>query len=100
MANFTPNEIQLVWEKAYIVLGYDDNEWRKDQCGAWICRHDYGNRLSDYGWECDHIKPQSFGGVDSLYNIRPLHWKNNAARQNGRLTAAITSNGNRNVDIP
>lgn len=99
MADFTPEEIQKVWEKGFIVIGYDSKKWRKDQCWAWINRNQYGNRHNDYGWECDHVKPESKGGSDALYNIRPLHWQNNASRQTGRLKTVVTSDGNKNVVV-
>lgn len=99
MLDYTDYELQRIWEKATIVSGNDPNVWRKDQCGAWIGRAFYGNRKSEYGWECDHIKPESLGGSDHLYNIRSLQWKNNAARQNGRLTPAVTALGVHNVDV-
>ena len=76
--------IQSVWLKAIIVTGYDPNIWRKDQFGNWIRRNEYGNRNSIYGWEIDHVRPVSMGGTDHLSNLRPLHWKTNASRQNGR----------------
>jgi hypothetical protein len=50
----------------------DPKDWRKDQCGAWIARNQYGNRNSRYGWEVDHIKPESEGGGDELSNLRPI----------------------------
>lgn len=99
MLEYTDSELQKIWEKATIVSGYDPRKWRKDACGAWIGYAYYGNRQNEYGWECDHIKPASFGGSDHLYNIRPLQWKNNAARQNGRLTPAVTAHGVHNVDV-
>lgn len=99
MADYTEYELKIIWEKATIVSNNDPDVWRKDQCGAWIGRNFYGNRQNEYGWECDHIKPASFGGPNSLSNIRPLQWKNNAARQNGRLTPAVTALGVHNVDV-
>ena len=88
--------IQRIWEKATVVPGYDPNLWRKDQCGAWICRDDYGERSSDYGWELDHIILRSHGGSDRLFNLRPLHWQNNASRQDSPLICPVRSFGTRN----
>lgn len=89
--------IQKVWEKASVVNGVDPYEWRKDQCGAWINRKEYGNRQSHYGWEVDHITAVANNGNDNLSNLRPLHWKNNAYKQDGRLVCVVYSEGNRNL---
>lgn len=98
MANWTQTEIGEIWEKAeYIDEKNESNGFRKDQCGAWIKWSDYGNRNSKYGWEIDHIRPASKGGDDVISNARPLHWKNNASRQDGRLTKVITSKGTKNI---
>ena len=99
MTDFLDSEIQIIWEKAKIVKGYHPDVWRKDQCGAWINRESYGDRQSEYGWECDHITPTSKGGSDWLFNIRPLHWKNNASRQDGKLITAVTALGPQNVEV-
>lgn len=86
---FDERTIQVVWEKGQIVSGQDPKVWRKDECGAWIKRHEYGNRDSKFGWEIDHITPQSKGGSDMISNLRPLQWENNATRQDGRLTCPV-----------
>ncbi len=86
---FDDKTIQAIWEKGQIVSGQDSKVWRKDQCGAWIKRVEYGNRDSEFGWEIDHITPVSKGGSDALSNLRPLQWKNNATRQDGRLTCPV-----------
>ena len=72
--------IQKVWDRATGVIGYDPKVWRKDQCGAWICRTEYGNRNSVYGWEIDHLRPVAEGGSNKLLNLRPLHWENYLGR--------------------
>ena len=96
--NFTDETILKVWQKAEIDEYNVPNDYRKDECGAWIERMQYGNHDSAYGWEIDHIKPISDGGLDDLPNLRPLHWKNNGSKDNGHLACRITSSGTTNVD--
>ncbi|HUI31944.1 MAG TPA: HNH endonuclease signature motif containing protein [Candidatus Acidoferrales bacterium] len=93
---FSEEEIQKVWNDGKAVAGYDPDVWRKDQCGAWIHRMQYGNRKSDYGWEIDHISP---GGPDTKDNLRPLQWQNNLSKSDSRLGCKVTSSGKKNVEI-
>ncbi|OUL27284.1 hypothetical protein BV378_11705 [Nostoc sp. RF31YmG] len=93
----TTNTVEIVWCQAMVVPHYDPRVWRKDQCGAWINRYEYGNRNSPYGWEIDHITPVALGGSDVLSNLRPLQWKNNASRQAVRLVCSVISVGNLNM---
>ena len=95
--SFSDQVIQAVWQKGDIVPSYDPNVWRKDQCGAWMRKGHYGNRDSKYGWEIDHIKPESDNGSDELSNLRPLQWENNASKQDGRLTCPVTASGTSNT---
>jgi len=94
MANWSDDTIQKVWEKGKIVSKNDPAEWRKDECGAWIARNQYGIRNSQYGWEIDHISP---GGPDAISNLRPLQWENNVDKSDGRLKCNVTSDGTKNV---
>jgi hypothetical protein len=94
---FTEDTIQKVWEKGFVASKYDPKIWRKDQCGAWIARSDYGKRNSQYGWEINHIKPESEGGGNELSNLRLLQWENNASKQNGLLTCPVTALGTHNI---
>lgn len=94
MANWSDDTIQKVWEKGETVSNNDPAEWRKDECGAWMARNQYGNRNSRYGWEIDHISP---GGSDAVSNLRPLQWENNLDKSDGRLKCNVTADGINNV---
>lgn len=82
------NIINKVWEKGLKDKRYDPDFVRKDACGAWIIREKYDDRNSPFGWEVDHIYPESRLkelGVpenlrDDIVNLRPLNWKNNVSK--------------------
>jgi 5-methylcytosine-specific restriction endonuclease McrA len=97
--SFDQKTIDAVWEKGDIPIKGKENKWRKDQCGAWIEYDKYGNRKSDYGWEIDHITPESKDGESTLDNLRPLHWKNNVGKSDGKLVTVVTANKNKNVSV-
>lgn len=69
-------EIEAVWSKGFTVYGLNPNEWRKDACGAWMKRSEYG-QCTECGWEIDHVQPKEKGGSDELSNFQPLQWENN-----------------------
>lgn len=95
---FTEQIIQEVWERATIVKGYNETTIRKDSCGAWIIRSDYGNMNSIYGWEIDHIYPKEKGGKDDIDNLRALQWENNRSKKDDYpvYSASVQAEGNRN----
>lgn len=70
---------RAVWAKASIIPFYDPDEWRSDETGKVIRFSHYGDRNSQWGWEIDHKWPSALGGIDSYANLRPLHYKTNAA---------------------
>lgn len=106
MCRYNDNLKRNIWDKALIVKDYDPKRVRKDACGAWIVWDDYGKRDSAFGWEVDHIYPESklreknvdIALIDNLDNLRPLNWMNNDSKgcDYPSYQAAVTSDGNKN----
>lgn len=98
---FDSKTIQSVWEKGQKVTGYDPTIVRKDPCGAWILRNEYGNTANKYGWEINHVYPESQGGDDNLLNLRPMQWENNRAKGEDypSYRSAVQADNNENVYI-
>ena len=69
-----------MWLKAKIVPGYNSALYRKDCCGRFIKKSDYGNIYSKYGWEVDHIRPVARGGSDHIDNLQALQWELNRSK--------------------
>ena len=77
-----------IWERGRIIKGYDKDKFRQDACGAWIIWDNYGDRESPFGWEVDHIYPESKlrekgvdnEMIDNIVNLRPLNWRNNDSK--------------------
>ena len=94
--------IDQVWEKALKIEGFNPVLIRKDCCGAWIMKSEYGNRNSKFGWEVDHVFPQAKGGDDQLDNLRPMQWENNDAKGTDypvyRVAVQAVGNDNMNED--
>jgi len=97
MSEWSIEEKLVVWDRGEQVSDRDPNVWRKDECGAWIKHSDYGNQDSMYGWQIDHITSQDHGGSDAPSNLRPLHWRNNLSKGEGRLKCSVRAVGEHNI---
>ncbi len=88
MRDFTDSELDLMFSKAAPIDGCDQDEWRLDASGAIIRRSSYGRTDRLYGWEVDHIVPESLlrakgvpqEMIDDDINLRPLNWNNNVSK--------------------
>lgn len=106
MCKITQELIDNVWEKGTKDEHYDEDQVRKDACGAWIIKDHYGDRNSFFGWEIDHIFPQAIlrekkvpeDEIDLFDNLRPLNWRNNESKgsdypvYHGKITSKEDSN--------
>ena len=73
---------QLVVDVFSKVPRSPDGELAFDVCASPIKFSHYGDRDSEFGWEIDHIVPESRGGASHLDNYQPLQWENNLAKDN------------------
>lgn len=93
---FDEKIISAVWAKGQVVGSNNPDNYRKDECGAWIYFSHYSNRESQYGWEIDHITFVDHVASDDLNNLRPLQWQNNAYKGSGELACIVTANKTNN----
>ncbi len=77
MGYYSEDLIQQVWEKGRGYSQIDTNEWREDECGAWLHRTDYGRADSEFGWKILNTEP---GKPDTVENLRPFHMRNDYDR--------------------
>lgn len=111
--NYTEEQLDAIWAKTKKSKN-EENErrgYRKDMCGAWIKRDQYGKK-GKYGWEVDHIYPKSFAEEnlinDELYNditnLQPLHHRNQGPAGKGEeypsFRAVVSSDEYNNIFEP
>ncbi len=73
---YSQSELDFVFSKAGYAFGWP--EWGIDCDGRIIRRSEYG-RISDNGWQVDHVHPTALGGGDHWANLRPRHWRGNCS---------------------
>jgi hypothetical protein len=80
--------VRKVWEKARGMTELSPEMWRKDECGAWIKRDQYGHAHAEFGWKIENV---SLGGPDSVENLRPFHHANDYDRASRRARCRMTA---------
>lgn len=88
MTKYTKEQLDKIWEKGLKDDKYNPDFVRKDACGAWMIKGRYNDRSSSFGWEVDHIYPESKlkdmnipqAKIDDICNLRPLNWNNNVSK--------------------
>lgn len=85
---FDEDLIQRVWQKGRATPERDQDEWRKDQCGAWMRREQYGGETAEFGWKIENV---SIGGGDELANLKPFHWRNAFDRNTHQPRCHVTA---------
>lgn len=88
MVQFTKEQLDEIWAKGQVDPKYNPDFVRKDDCGAWMIRGRYRERDNIYGWEVDHIYPESKlkrlnvpqEKIDNIDNLRPLNCRNNMSK--------------------
>jgi hypothetical protein len=90
------NTISLLWNRLRYVPYTDPGVERLDPMDRRIRLNEYGNRRSAFGFEIDHILPQSCGGGHNIENLQLLHWELNKKYGNrlvdkyGRRKSGVT----------
>ena len=90
--------LEMAWQKARIIEGFDPDLFRQDACGAWIRKDLYGDIENMFGWGVDYIYPKSLGGTLIPENIRALNYHNIISKGNDypSYKAVFTSEGTKN----
>jgi hypothetical protein len=85
---FDNETVQGVWEKGRATNDNDSTEWRKDECGAWINRDQYGNHASEFGWKIENVAP---GKSPAIENLRPYQLGNSFDKATGQAHCKVTA---------
>ncbi len=61
-------------------------------------RNQYGSE-TDFGWEIDHMFPESLGGDKNIINLQALQWENNRVKADNfpNYSTPVTSDGNKYI---
>jgi len=98
MANFPEEKVNTIWNKAKKINGQNSDKYRQDVGGAWIQKDKYGKE-ENFGWEIDHMLPESLGGTEHSTNLQPLQWENNRTKSDNfpSYSTSISSDGTKYV---
>jgi hypothetical protein len=80
--------IRKVWRRGRASGERTDDEWRQDECGAWMRRSQYGETNGEFGWKIERTSPGSASEPD---NLRPFHVRNAYDIANQRAHCHVTA---------
>ena len=83
-----PELIDAVWQRGRVMPEADPQQWRQDECGAWIRREHFSREDSDFGWKIETVLP---GAAQATEALRPFHWRNGYDVANRSLRRRITA---------
>jgi hypothetical protein len=79
--------IASVWEKARVMPDQDPVQWRRDACGAWMHRDQYGG-AGEYGWRIENV---AAGGRYASEDLQPYHHANGYDIENARPRCRVAA---------
>lgn len=109
MCRYSEDVKKEIWDKkGQTIDGENPDEVRLDAAGALMHWDKYGDRSNPYGWEVDHIFPESKlrGNVasemiDNIENLRPMQWQNNESKGNDypSYRSVVMAKEGKNVEV-
>jgi hypothetical protein len=85
-----------VWNQASAMADRDPRQWRRDSCGAWLYRDDYGSADSEFGW---WIADLSDAGSGEIPDLKAFHHRNGFDVTNGAALCHMSAINGADADV-
>jgi len=70
---FSPDLVETVWRRAFVLSAWDPAEYRLDCFGTLIHRASYGEQNS-VGWTIQSLRSVELQLGNAIEDLYPLHW--------------------------